>query len=53
MSSVRIVGDNEVIARMLHKDWVVDGQLQIFAFVLRPNESYISVNSYSRLLKFC
>lgn len=53
MNSVRIVDDNEVIARILHKDWVVDGQLQIFAFVLRPNESYISVNSSSRLLKFC
>ncbi len=44
MNSVRIVDDNEVIARILHKDWVVDGQLQVFAFVLRPNESYISVN---------
>ena len=53
MNSVRIVDDNEVIARILHKDWVVDGQLQIFAFVLRSNESYISVNSSSSLLKFC
>lgn len=38
------VDNNETIVRILHKDWVVDGQLQITAFALRQGESYISVN---------
>lgn len=33
-----------MVARILNKDWIVDGQLLIYAFVLRPAESYISVN---------
>ena len=38
------VDNNETVVRILHKDWVVDGQLQITAFALRQGESYISVN---------
>ena len=38
------IDNNETIVRILHKDWVVDGQLQITAFALRQGESYISVN---------
>ena len=38
------VDNNETVVRILHKDWVVDGQLQITAFTLRQGESYISVN---------
>ena len=38
------VDNNETIVRILHKDWVVDGLLQITAFALRQGESYISVN---------
>ena len=40
----QIIRDEEIIARILHKDWVVDGRMQINAFALRPNETYISVN---------
>ena len=38
------VDNNETVVRILHKEWVVDGQLQITAFALRQGESYISVN---------
>ena len=38
------VDNNETVVRILHKDWVVDGQLQVTAFALRQGESYISVN---------
>ena len=38
------VDNSETVVRILHKDWVVDGQLQITAFSLRQGESYISVN---------
>ena len=38
------VDDKETVVRILHKEWVVDGQLQITAFALRQGESYISVN---------
>lgn len=38
------VSNTEKIVRILHKDWVVEGQLQINAFSLRLNETYISVN---------
>ena len=38
------VDNNETVVRILHKDWVVDGQIQITAFALRQGESYISVN---------
>ena len=38
------IDNNEPVVRILHKEWVVDGQLQITAFALRQGESYISVN---------
>ena len=38
------IDNNETVVRILHKEWVVDGQLQITAFALRQGESYISVN---------
>ena len=38
------IDNNETVVRILHKDWVVDGQLQITAFALRQGESYVSVN---------
>ena len=38
------IADTENVARILHHNWVVDGILQHYAFVLRRNESYISVN---------
>ena len=44
MTVTSSVDNNETIVRILHKDWVVDGQLQITAFALRQGESYISVN---------
>ena len=39
-----MIGQNEEIARILHRDWVVDYKLQLNAFALRPGESYLSVN---------
>ncbi len=44
MNDVQEISDNEKVVRILHRDWVVEGQLQINAFSLRPNETYISVN---------
>lgn len=44
MNFNQIIRDEETIVRILHKDWVVDGKMQINAFALRPNETYISVN---------
>jgi hypothetical protein len=38
------IDNSESIVRILHKEWVVDGHLQITAFALRQGESYISVN---------
>lgn len=38
------VDNSETVVRILHKEWIVDGQLQITAFALRQGESYISVN---------
>ena len=38
------VSNTEKIVRILHRDWVVEGQVQINAFSLRLNETYISVN---------
>lgn len=42
--SIIDVGNEEQIVRVLNKDWVVDGILQISAFALRDNETYLSVN---------
>ena len=44
MTATPSVDNNETVVRILHKDWVVDGQIQITAFALRQGESYISVN---------
>ena len=44
MITIPSVDNNETVVRILHKEWVVDGQLQITAFVLRQSESCISVN---------
>ena len=44
MNTTPSVDDKETVVRILHKEWVVDGQLQITAFGLRQGESYISVN---------
>lgn len=42
--SIIDVGNEEQIVRVLNKDWIVDGILQISAFALRDNETYLSVN---------
>ena len=39
-----MIEDTENVARILHRKWVIDGILQHYAFVLRRNETYISVN---------
>ena len=39
-----IVSSNENVARILASDWIVDGEIQHTAFMLRPAETYISVN---------
>ena len=39
-----MISDNENVARILRPEWVVCGILQHYAFVLRRNETYISVN---------
>ena len=44
MITISPIDNNETVVRILHKEWVVDGQLQITAFVLRLGESYVSVN---------
>jgi len=40
MSMPVIVDDGETVARILHREWIVDGELQIYAFALRKNEAY-------------
>lgn len=42
--TLTIVSNEEKVARVLHRDWVVGNRLQLGAFALRPNETYISVN---------
>lgn len=44
MSSILSVSGDEKVVRILHRDWVIDGKIQINAFALRQNETYISVN---------
>ena len=44
MENSSYISDTEDVARLLHPSWVVDGVLQHYAFVLRRNETYISVN---------
>ena len=38
------ISNEETVARILHRNWVVDNRLQLGAFALRKNETYISVN---------
>lgn len=44
MITSSVIGDNEKVVRILHRDWVVDGVVMINAFTLRQNETYLSVN---------
>ena len=44
MSTVSTVSNEEDVVRILHQDWIVDGNIQLGAYTLRPNETYISVN---------
>ncbi|MBO5624809.1 MAG: hypothetical protein J5953_03340 [Prevotella sp.] len=44
MNSTSTISGNETVVRILHRDWIVDDELQISAFSLRQNETYISVN---------
>lgn len=39
-----IVDDSEQIARIVSKEWVIDGVLMPQAFELAPKETYLSVN---------
>lgn len=41
---MQTVADNENVARILSKRWVVEGVILHMAFTLRENETYISVN---------
>lgn len=47
MISQETVGNEEIIARILHREWVVDGELQLTAFALADGETYLSVNRLS------
>lgn len=38
------VENSEHVARILHREWIVDGVLQVNAFALSDGETYISVN---------
>lgn len=38
------IDSNENVARLLSSDWVVNGKIQHTAFMLKQNETYISVN---------
>ena len=41
------VADEEQVARLVSQEWVVDGVLQVAAFVQAPRETYLSVNRLS------
>ena len=43
-STLTSISNGETVARILHRNWVVDNRLQLGAFALRKNETYISVN---------
>ena len=44
MAEIQKVADTEDVARILSREWVVEGVLINAAFTLRPQETYISVN---------
>ena len=39
-----IVASDEKIARLISKEWILDGNLLVTAFALAPKETYLSVN---------
>ena len=41
------VADEEQVARLVSQEWVVEGVLQVAAFVQAPHETYLSVNRLS------
>lgn len=43
-STLTSISNEETVARILHRNWVIDNRLQLGAFALRKNETYISVN---------
>ncbi len=43
----KAVADEELVARIVSQEWVVDGELQVAAFVQAPSETYLSVNRLS------
>lgn len=43
-SEATIIQSSENVARLLSSDWVVKGELQHTAFMLKTDETYISVN---------
>ena len=47
MKGIPTIRDEEEIARILHREWIVDNTLQINAFALRCGETYLSVNRLS------
>lgn len=44
MQNIHFVGSHEKVARILSREWVVEGVLTNAAFTLRPKETYVSVN---------
>ena len=49
-STLTSISNEESVARILHRDWVVDNRLQLGAFALRKNETYISGLSADEVL---
>lgn len=47
MSDLKYIDSKESIARLLNREWIVNGVLQQTAFQLRPGETYLSVNRTS------
>ena len=43
-SEATIIPSSENVARLLSSEWVVEGELQHTAFMLKAGETYISVN---------
>ena len=41
------VSDDELVARIVSKEWVIEGTLMPQAFELAPKETYLSVNRLS------
>lgn len=44
MIPTETVRDTEKVVRILHREWMVDGELQFTAFALSDGETYLSVN---------